>query len=292
MTKMKSKEFIRRMISAATDYKTLYVMGCFGAPMNSKNKVRYTNNHNYNKQATRKKMIQSASDDTFGFDCVCLIKGILWGWDGDPTKVYGGAEYASNGVPDINADMMIKKCAGVSTDFSNITPGEVCWMAGHIGVYIGDGLAVECTPAWDNRVQITAVGNIGKKPGYNTRTWRKHGKLPYVDYSDQVEESSKEPSKQETVKPSGPVYHVGKVYQTQVELRVRTGPSTKYRAKTHAELTADGRAHDVDHDGALNPGTKVTCLQVAHGEDRPDDIWIKGPSGWMAAYYGGKYYIK
>ena len=62
--------------------------------------------------------------------------------------------------------------------------GEAVWMSGHIGIYIGDGLAVECSPKWENKVQITAVGNIGSKAGYNTRTWTKHGKLPYVDYSE------------------------------------------------------------------------------------------------------------
>ena len=30
---------------------------------------------------------------------------------------------------------------------------------------------------------MTAVGNIGAKAGYNTRTWSKHGKLPYVTYT-------------------------------------------------------------------------------------------------------------
>lgn len=96
-----------------------------------------------------------------------------------------GAVYASNGVPDIGADSMIGKCKNVSTgNWGNMTPGEALWVPGHIGVYIGDGLAVECSPAFENDVQITAVGNIGKKAGYNTRTWQKHGRLPYVDYSD------------------------------------------------------------------------------------------------------------
>jgi hypothetical protein len=72
---------------------------------------------------------------------------------------------------------MLKYCTNVTTDFNHLEPGEYLWMSGHCGVYIGDGLAVECTPKWDNKVQITAVGNIGKIPGYNTRTWTKHGKL-------------------------------------------------------------------------------------------------------------------
>lgn len=182
---MKSKTFIEKLIDAAQNHKTLYVMGCFGAPLTASNKKRYTKNHKYNRRVSRTKMIQSASADTFGFDCVCLIKGILWGWSGDKSKGYGGAAYASNGVPDIGADTMIGRCLGVTTgNWAGMTPGEALWVPGHIGVYIGDGLAVECSPAFENDVQITAVGNIGKKAGYNVRTWQKHGRLPYVDYSD------------------------------------------------------------------------------------------------------------
>ena len=181
-TKMKASEFITKLKDVEKNYKTLYVMGCFGAPMTASNKKRYCENHEYNKQAARTKMIQSASTDTFGFDCVNLIKGIMWGWTGDKKKAYGGAKYASNGVPDTNADGMIKLCSGVTTDFSKIEVGEAVWCKGHIGVYIGSGLAIECTPAWKNKVQITAVKNIGTKSGYNARTWTKHGKLPFIEY--------------------------------------------------------------------------------------------------------------
>ena len=179
---MKASEFVAALKNIATNYKTLYVMGCIGAPMTASNKKRYCENHEYNKKSTRTAMIQAASKDTFGFDCVCLIKAILWGWSGDTTKTYGGAKYKSNGVPDVNADTMITLCEDVTTDFSNIQVGEAVWCKGHIGVYIGDGLAIECTPKWKNNVQITAVKNIGTKSGYNARQWTKHGKLPYIEY--------------------------------------------------------------------------------------------------------------
>lgn len=45
-------------------------------------------------------------------------------------------------------------------------------MPGHWGMYIGDGLAVECTPIWDNGAQITAVQNIGTKAGYTAAIGR------------------------------------------------------------------------------------------------------------------------
>lgn len=189
---MKSKVLVDKAVDIAQHYKTLYVMGCFGAPMTAANKKRYTQNHSYNKAAARVAMINGATADTFGFDCVNLIKGILWGWTGDPARTYGGAAYPTaaalkaGACPDVGADGMIAKCTGVSTTgWASMLPGEAVWLSGHIGIYIGDGLAVECTPKWANKVQITAVGNIGKKAGYNTRTWTKHGRIPWVDYSDQ-----------------------------------------------------------------------------------------------------------
>jgi hypothetical protein len=181
---MTANELAQKCKEVAQKHKTLYVMGCIGSPMNATNKERYTANHSYNRQTTRTVKIRSATSDTFGFDCVCLIKSLLWGFNGDKTKTYGGAVYTSNGVPDIDANAMIKACSDVSTDFSKIEVGEVVWMTNHIGVYIGNGLAVECTPIWKDGVQITAVHNIGKKTGYNGRTWTKHGKLPYVTYAE------------------------------------------------------------------------------------------------------------
>ncbi len=87
---------------------------------------------------------------------------------------------------------MIKICKEVSTDFSRIVPGAAVWVKGHIGVYIGDGLAVECTPKWRNKVQVTAVSNIGTKAGYNARKWTKWEKIPYINYEEEIENMSKE----------------------------------------------------------------------------------------------------
>lgn len=166
----------------ATKYKTLYVMGCFGAPMNERNQARYIRSYAYNSQSDRAEKILAATDDTFGFDCVCLIKGLLWGWSGDADQVYGGAAYKSNGVPDIGTEAIITACSHVSEDFSQLREGELLWMPGHVGIYIGDGLAVESTPIWADGVQITACN--ADKQGYPRRDWKKHGRLPYVSYEE------------------------------------------------------------------------------------------------------------
>lgn len=177
---MTAKELVDKCVQLATQYKTLYIMGCFGAPMTAKNRKRYANNYAYNRQKERTAKIQAADENTFGFDCVCMIKGLLWGWCGDSGKTYGGARYKSNGVPDSGADSLFRKCADQSEDFSCVEIGEAVWLPGHIGIYIGDGLAVECSPKWADGVQLTACNR--KKEGYQTRTWEKHGKLPYVRY--------------------------------------------------------------------------------------------------------------
>ena len=218
-TVMKASEFVKKLKDVAENYDTLYVMGCFGAPMTNSNKTRYCNNHKYNMNPTRTKMIQAASSDTFGFDCVCLIKGILWGWNGNKYDKYGGADYKANGVEDLGANDMIKICSDLSTDFSNIEIGEAVWTRGHIGVYIGNGLAVECTPSWENKVQITACNC--NKSGYNTRKWVKHGKLPYIDY-DSAKKLTKIKPAQEKDKSLAGTYKVNAVSG----LYIRTGPGT------------------------------------------------------------------
>lgn len=219
-TVMDADTFVKKAKDAAKNYKTLYVLGCFGAPMTGTNKNRYIFHSNkYNKSSARSKKIIAATTDTFGFDCVCLLKGLFWGWCGDKNKVYGGAYYPSKNhpseVPDVGANTMFDKyCTGKSANFKNIVPGEFVWMSGHIGVYIGDGLAVECTPIWKDGVQITAVGNIGKKSGYNTRTWTKHGKSVFLNYSSKPEPKPTPTPKPTAIKPGDSVIVNGRGYAT------------------------------------------------------------------------------
>lgn len=88
---------------------------------------------------------------------------------------------------------------------------------------------------------------------------------------------------------SAPSYQVGKVYTLQVELKVRTGAGTGCATKSYSQLTADGQRHDKDKDGCLDAGTQVTCQAI---KNVGSDIWIKVPSGWIAAYYQGEIYVK
>ena len=175
---MKQSEFINRLLLFEKQ-PTVYVNGAFGAVANANNKKRYKNAANL----SRWKKIDACPSNGFFADCCGLVKGILWGWCGDTTKIYGGAEYKSNGVPDINELGLINACSDVSTDFTHIADGELVWLKGHCGVYIGGGVVIESTPAWDCGVQKSGLGNLGYSCNGKSRQWTKHGKLPWVDYN-------------------------------------------------------------------------------------------------------------
>lgn len=250
---MRAQDLVNKVRDIAINYKTLYVYACFGAPLNNTNKQRYTNNCDYNRQASRSSKIWNASSDTFGFDCVNLIKGVLWGWNGNLNHIYGGAVYGSNGCPDTNANGMFwDYCHDQSSDFSNIIPGEFVWMEGHIGVYIGDGYVVECTPIWNDGVQITYLGNWGgSRAGYSTRTWTSHGKSNLIDYSG-------EPTPTPTPTP---------------ELKYSVGQDVVVNGRLYG--TSDG-----DNPGGVADNVETTITRAIPGKPYPYNT--TGDLGWVA----------
>ncbi len=264
------KELAAACEKVAKEYNTLYVLGCFGWPMTAEKKQRAKNEQSYNRNADRAVKIDAASAKTFGFDCVCLIKALLWGWIGDYTKDYGGAIYGSNGVPDIDETSMINACKDVSTNFDSIQVGEAVWLPGHIGVYIGNGLAVECTPIWKDGVQITAVHNIGKKSGYNGRNWYKHGKLPYVTYDKKDEKPTPTIKFERIFNP--PVLKKGSEGNSVKALQIlligygyscgRYGADGEFGGDTEKAVRAYQADRRLEVDGVVGPATWADLLGV------------------------------
>ena len=248
-----AKQLASACMDVAKLHKSIYVLGCCGAPMTKGNQNRYLQAQSFNRSLARKNAIAKADGKTFGFDCVCLIKSLLWGWNADESKTYGGAVYRANGVPDLGADAMIGVCREVTTDFSEIQVGEAVWIKGHIGIYVGDGLAVECTYRWKDGVQVTAVHNLGKKSGYQGRQWTKHGKLPWVTYDkEETPATVKLDIAMSFTKSLTGTYRV----QSGVGAKLRCGAST---AKTVLETMANG--------------TKFVCYGYHTGD------WLYGVNG-------------
>lgn len=67
----------------------------------------------------------------------------------------------------------------------------------HAGIYVGERIinsrcynVVECTPKWNGGVQLSYVSQTGGRYPYKDGAkasvgWGKHGKLPWIDYSEQ-----------------------------------------------------------------------------------------------------------
>ena len=73
---------------------------------------------------------------------------------------------------------------------------------------------------------------------------------------------------------------------TVVVLSSGTGASLT-RKKSYGELSSDAKKH-ANTSGSLNIGTRVTCKET---KKVGSDIWMRTPSGWIAAYYDGKKYV-
>lgn len=85
-------------------------------------------------------------------------------------------------------------------------------------------------------------------------------------------------------------YKIGHNYTTTVALNVRAGAGIYYGIKRYDDLTPNGKIHAYkQHNAVLKPNTIVTVLETFKVNS---DIWLRIPSGFIAGYYGGKYYVR
>lgn len=107
-------------------------------------------------------------------DCVGLIKGYSWY---DPES--GNINYGTNGMPDVGADQLYAN-ATEKGDISTLPeiPGLILHTAGHVGIYIGGGYAIEAMGTRYGVVK-TRVAN---------RNWTGWCKNPYITYVEERDE--------------------------------------------------------------------------------------------------------
>lgn len=87
------------------------------------------------------------------------------------------------------------------------------------------------------------------------------------------------------------IFETGKVYEIKVAigLNVRENPGTDSRILLYSELTEDGKKHAYKRKNAvLKKGTRVTCKGISYVGN---NIWMKIPSGYIAAFYDNKFYV-
>ena len=154
-------ELVNKLIDIERNFKTIYGMGMPGMPITDAN-IREKVNQDKLKPANKRwwtpareaRVREYIGKGYWGHDCICLAKTVGWGWHGDYSKRLGGAKYLSNNVPDWGANHTNKMGIDRSTDFSKIEIGHYDWMDGHIGFYIGNGLAIEASPKWKTESRL------------------------------------------------------------------------------------------------------------------------------------------
>lgn len=176
ITNLELVEFCQKVVNQ----NSVYMWGSFGQTVTSDfvkqkkkqypakystNMVQYLNNlHGKNFRA---------------WDCVGLIKCAVWNnYGAGNTSGYKAAQ-------DIGADYAynIAKVKGSISTLPEV-PGVILHMAGHVGVYIGNGEVIEATPAWKNGVQKTKLSQ---------RKWQHWFHFPYVEYIVESVDKSIEP---------------------------------------------------------------------------------------------------
>lgn len=111
-------------------------------------------------------------------DCIGLIKGYSW-YDAQTGKI----GYATNGHPDVSADQIYAN-ATEKGDISTLPeiPGLILHAEGHVGIYIGNGYAIEAMGTKYGVVK-TRVAN---------RNWTGWCKSPYITYVEETQNEETE----------------------------------------------------------------------------------------------------
>lgn len=111
-------------------------------------------------------------------DCIGLIKGYSW-YNIDTGEI----EYGTNGMPDVGADQIYANATekGPISTIPEI-PGLILHADGHVGIYIGDGYAIEAMGTRYGVVK-TRVAN---------RNWTGWCKNPYITYIEEETETEEE----------------------------------------------------------------------------------------------------
>ena len=179
---MKDTQFLETLRLAANQ-PSAYLWGTFGMQVTDslidQKAAQYPDRYS---DARRQTLLSRAKTLCWGWDCVGLIKGILWGWKADQTLPFGGAVYQSNGVPDVNVSGMKSLCTDLSEDFSTLRLGELLFYPGHVGVYAGEGRVLEAT-LWKDYDGVVETD-------LSERAWTDHGKLPFLEYSQAPREGT------------------------------------------------------------------------------------------------------
>ena len=220
-------------------------------------------------------------------DCVLSVKSLLWGFSADKNKFRGGTVYKSNGVVDFSCNGALSYCTDVSTNFSHLIPGEYLCMKGtkynHTGIYLGNGEVFEMTScsAWGvKKAVISNIDSSGNRSykGKRCLKWTYHGKLKYIDYTNEPKPVNQVMIWQEAM---------NKQWNCGLDVDGSYGPKSKAQAKKHQlyygvkapimvkwlQTRLKELGYELKVDGSFGPDTKKKTISFQKSRHlNPDAI--------------------
>ena len=162
---MKASELITKLERLLTE-NTVYVNGGFGTTLRGSQLDRYTSK-GYNKDNAEKIKQAASQPPCYGFDCVGLVKGLLWGFSFKSESTYGGATYKGNGIDDVGVLSFAQKyCTAITDakDGADYPAGCFVYMAdgSHCGYYVGDGKVIHSSRYGLGKVQYGKLSDFDK----------------------------------------------------------------------------------------------------------------------------------
>lgn len=149
-------------------------------------KTFYKNKYPYN-------LLYINNDGRTSGDCLNTIKALLNGYDVNNTKAgYYQRDLSNTG--DISEAVLLSRCSDISSEFVHMYKGELLYMRGHVGTYIGITYrngntynVIECTKSFGGGVVYSWVDPDGTrracKDGVSNGKWVSHGKMSkYLTY--------------------------------------------------------------------------------------------------------------
>lgn len=178
---MKTNKGLVEFVKGLLNMNTIYVLGAFGQEFTQSFLDQKCAQLEWNEQQ-RSFLSQYVNKSQKAYDCSGMIKAYLW--DNKPSN-YVAAE-------DENNDHMLDR-ASVKGPISTMpeVPGILVFMPGHVGVYIGNGQVIECTP----NIPLGGWGVI--QTSLKGRGWTHWAEYSRISYGD------KESEKPSTETPSG-----------------------------------------------------------------------------------------
>lgn len=218
------------------------------------------------KWANRKSLANPEPNGKYKGECVSFIQQYLYKVFNKSFKAYGNAKDWSSNYP----KDYFKKVSG------NFQAGDVLVYGsnrgngyGHLGLIADDGTYID-----QNGIKKDTVATANK---------------PIFD--DEI--AILRPINQAKLGLEDVTFKVGTTYKTKVELYIRESAGTDKEIKKVKDITQNAKENakftDSNKNAVLKVGTKVTCQDT---KKIGNNIWIKIPSGWIAGFYNGEYYVK